>query len=48
MKRTAAQAGFPVDRQIVTVTVRVPEDRCTRNEPMTFPLLCCNSDNIQY
>ena len=33
MKRTSAQVGFPVERQI-------------RNEPMTIPLVCCNSDNI--
>ena len=46
MKRTAAQAGFPVDRQIIRVTVCVPADRCTRNEPVTIPLVCCNSDNI--
>ena len=38
MKRTAAQAGFPVDRQIIRVTVCVPADRCTRNEPSDHPI----------
>ena len=46
MKRTAAEAGFPVERQIIRVTVCVPADRCTRNEPMTIPLVCCISDNV--
>ena len=46
MKRTAAQAGFPVESQTVRVTVCVPADRCTRNEPMVFSLVCHNSDNV--
>ena len=46
MKRSAAEAGFPVEGQIILVTVCVPADRCTRNEPMTIPLVCRNSDNV--
>ena len=46
MKRTAAQAGFAVESQTVRVTVCVPADRCTRNEPMVFSLVCHNSDNV--
>ena len=45
-KRTAAQAGFPVESQTVRVTVCVPADTCTRNEPMVFSLVCHNSDNV--
>ena len=45
MKRTAAQAGFPVESQTVRVTACVPADRCTRNEPMVFSLVCHNSGN---
>ena len=46
MKRTAAQAGFPVESQTVRVTVCVPADRCTRNAPMVLSLVCHNSDNV--
>ena len=45
MKRTAFQAGFPIDRQIVRVTICVP-DTCTRNEQLTISLACCNTDSI--
>ena len=46
MKRSAAEAGFPAEGQAVRVTVCAPADRCTRNEPMTIPLICHNSDNV--
>ena len=46
MKRTAFQAGFPIDRQIVRVNICVPPDRCTRNEQLMIPLACCNTDSI--
>ena len=46
MKRSAAEAGFPAEGQTIRVTVCVPADRCTRNEPMTIPLVCHNSDNV--
>ena len=49
MKPSAADAGFPAEgqvRQVVRVTVHVPADRCTRNEPVTIPLVCHNSDNV--
>ena len=45
MKRFAADAGFPAEGQVVRVTVHVPADRCTWNEPMTIPLICHNSGN---
>ena len=46
MKRTAPQAGFPVESPAVRVTVCIPADRCTRNESMVFSLVCHNSDNV--
>ena len=46
MKWTATEADFPVERQIIRMTICVPADRCTRNEPMIIPLEDFNSDNI--
>ena len=46
MKCSAAEAGFPVEGQAIRVTVCVPADRCTRNEPMTLSLVYHNSDNV--
>ena len=46
MKRTAQQAGFPLENQVIRVTVCVPPDRCTRNQQLTIPITCSSSDNI--
>ena len=46
MKCSAAEAGFPVEGQAIRVTVCVPADRYTRNEPMTLSLVYHNSDNV--
>ena len=48
MKRSAAQAGFPAESQVVRMEVHLPADRCTRYQPMCIDLTCHSSDSIDH